>query len=92
VQRRLRELIEYMAWKSGWNALESYQHYFDVQRHAEIQDQLHKRMETALNQALQDRPSTHSKGSGPSPADGAFVATDTDFDYLYGLGGEPHDD
>jgi hypothetical protein len=42
-QRRLRELIEYMGWKSGWETLEAYQHYFDPQRHAEIQDQLHHR-------------------------------------------------
>jgi integrase len=47
-QRRLRELIEYMGWKSGWETLEAYQHYFNPQRHAEIQDQLHRRLDLSL--------------------------------------------
>ena len=55
VQRRLRELIEYMGWKSGWETLEAYQHYFDPQRHAEIQDQLHQRLNASLQQSLRDK-------------------------------------
>jgi integrase len=54
-QRRLRELIEYMGWKSGWETLEAYQHYFDPQRHAEIQDQLHQRLDLSLRQSLRDK-------------------------------------
>ena len=55
INRRLRELIEYMGWRSGWETLEAYQHYFDPQRHAEIQDELHGRMDGVLKQALSDR-------------------------------------
>jgi len=54
-QCRLRELIEYMGWKSGWETLEAYQHYFDPQRHAEIQDQLHRRLDVSLRQSLRDK-------------------------------------
>jgi integrase len=52
INRRLRELIEYMGWKSGWETLQAYQHYFDPQRHAEIQDQLHRRLDLALEESL----------------------------------------
>ena len=45
IDRRLRELIEYMGWRSGWETLQAYQHYFDPQRHAEIQDQLYQRLD-----------------------------------------------
>jgi integrase len=54
INRRLRELIEYMGWRSGWETLDAYQHYFDPQRHAEIQNALHERMDAALEQVLKD--------------------------------------
>jgi len=40
IDRRRRELIEYMSWRSGWETLQAYQHYFDPQGHAEMQDRL----------------------------------------------------
>ncbi|MCI0418451.1 MAG: tyrosine-type recombinase/integrase [Acidobacteria bacterium] len=96
VQRRLRELIEYMAWKSGWDTLESYQHYFDVHRHSEIQDELHKRMDNALEQALKrhrDRPHVLDRGSRLSQSDQAAVTlADADIKYLHSLGGGPDGD
>src|SRR5439155_62595 len=55
IDRRLRELIEYMGWKSGWETLQAYQHYFDPQRHSEIQDRLHQRLDAALKNDLARR-------------------------------------
>ncbi len=95
-QRRLRELIEYMGWKSGWETLEAYQHYFDPQRHAEIQDQLHQRLDLSLQQSLQDKMLTapdHSPHRQPcqsieqadQPVSGSEI--DVDLEYLFALGG-----
>jgi integrase len=97
VQRRLRELIEYMGWKSGWETLEAYQHYFDPQRHAEIQDQLHQRLNASLQQSLQDKmraASDHtphqqinqSIEETGQPVSG--LAMDVDLEYLFTLGGQ----
>ena len=58
--RRLRELIEYMGWKSGWETLQGYQHYFDPQRHAEMQDRLHQRLDAVLKNNEGCRTEEHS--------------------------------
>jgi len=83
-----------MGWKSGWETLQAYQHYFDPQRHAEIQDQLHQRMDQALNGDLAQR--SHSPAPAPS---GAVLKVETagrsnhdgecdsDLEYLLALGG-----
>jgi integrase len=96
INRRLRELIEYMGWKSGWETLQAYQHYFDPQRHAEVQDQLHQRMDQALKEDLAQSPSRHSvvitpsravlqvENAGRSNHDGE---RDSDLEYLLALGG-----
>lgn len=52
VQRRLRELIEYMKWRRGAQTLEAYEHYFDGVRHAEIQGRVHARLDEALRALL----------------------------------------
>lgn len=52
VQRRLRELIEYMKWRRGEQTLAAYEHYFDEVRHAEIQDRVHARLDEALRALL----------------------------------------
>jgi integrase len=62
VQRRLRELIEYMKWRRGAQTLEAYEHYFDAVRHAEIQDRVHARLDEAL------RTATVANAHGPSVA------------------------
>lgn len=96
VQRRLRELIEYMGWKSGWETLEAYQHYFDPQRHAEIQDQLHQRLDASL-QALRGKMRTvpdhrphqqtnQSIENTDQPVSGSEM--DADLEYLFTLGGQ----
>jgi hypothetical protein len=96
INRRLRELIEYMGWKSGWETLEAYQHYFDPQRHAEIQDQLHQRMDQALKG---DLAQPHGRHSAPTAPSGAILQVenagrsndggerDSDLEYLLALGG-----
>lgn len=55
VRRRLRELIEYMQWRRGWDTIAVYEHYFDATRHAEVQDAVHARMDAALRQELSTR-------------------------------------
>jgi integrase len=61
VERRKRELKEYMKWRSE-ETMKAYDHYFDSLRHTEIQDNLHARMDTDLTQQLeqlQNRQSAH---------------------------------
>jgi integrase len=97
INRRLRELIEYMGWRSGWETLDAYQHYFDPQRHAEIQNELHERMDVALKQALKDPSHRQLSRDNPlnpaSPSDRAHGITcdldrDSDLEYLLTLGGQ----
>jgi hypothetical protein len=52
VKRRSRELIAYMKWRQGWQTMQSYDHYFDAGRHAEIQDELHRQFERSLQVEL----------------------------------------
>jgi integrase len=42
LERRKEELVRYMAWRSP-DTLHAYEHHFSVQKHAEIQDQLHNK-------------------------------------------------
>jgi len=96
-QRRLRELIEYMGWKSGWETLEAYQHYFDPQRHAEIQDQLHRRLNASLQQSLRDKMRTASDHTQRQQTNQSIeeagqsvsgLEMDVDLEYLFTLGGQ----
>lgn len=86
IDRRLRELIEYIGWRGGQETLQAYQHYFDPQRHAEIQDRLHQR----LNEALAAAPSppriatTQAEAARPSHES----ECDSDLEYLLVLGGK----
>lgn len=96
IDRRLRELIEYMGWKSGWETLQAYQHYFDPQRHAEIQNRLHQQLDRALKKDLAARPDgqrlassahmeireVHTAGFSIGEGD-----RDSDIEYLLTLGG-----
>jgi hypothetical protein len=86
-----------MGWRSGGETLDAYQHYFDPQRHAEIQNELHERMDAALKQVLED-PSRRQRPRGHplnpvSPSDSAHRTTcdldrDSDLEYLLTLGGQ----
>lgn len=96
INRRMRELIEYMGWKSGWATLQAYQHYFDPQRHAEIQDELHRRMDLTLKDDLAQPFSRRVAIATPSGAirqvENAAGANrdgehDSDLEYLLALGG-----
>lgn len=62
IQRRLRELIEYMKWRSP-ETLDSYQHYFDAQRHAEIHDIVIANIYSEDTKYLQNKKSINEKGS-----------------------------
>jgi hypothetical protein len=85
-----------MGWRSGWETIEAYQHYFDPQRHAEIQDQLHQRMDQTLNRDLAQPPGRHSPVPAPNGAvlqvENADSSNydgerDSDLEYLFVLGG-----
>ena len=98
IDRRLRELIEYMGWKSGWETLQAYQHYFDPQRHAEIQNRLHNQLDKALKEDLAARPYGKRPTSSAHVAGGEVDSTgfssheddrDSDIEYLLTLGGRP---
>jgi site-specific recombinase XerC len=68
VGRRLRELVEYMKWKSGMAMIEVYQHYFDAQRHAEVQDKVHHLMEQSKIQAMTElKRGRRKKSRQPKP-------------------------
>ncbi|HME00769.1 MAG TPA: site-specific integrase [Terriglobia bacterium] len=97
INRRLRELIEYMGWRSGWETLDAYQHYFDPQRHAEIQNELHGRMDRSLKEALgksnHRQSGQRSSSNPPSQSENANQVAcgldpDSDLEYLFTLGGQ----
>jgi len=66
IKRRLRELIEYMRWRRGWSTIEAYEHYFDASRHAEVQDQVHARLEAALRSALNGKRAVRRGRQAPT--------------------------
>ncbi|HEU5378354.1 MAG TPA: hypothetical protein VFV38_23265 [Ktedonobacteraceae bacterium] len=95
VKRRLRELIEYIKWKHGWQTMEAYEHYFDAARHAEIQDMLYEHFEESLKQDLSKRKDPQiSKQQASMQAFSEQVTrlalTDPDFDFLCSIGGGYH--
>lgn len=91
VKRRLRELIEYMKWRQGWQTIECYEHYFDATRHAEIQDAVHQRLDESLKQGLTKRQKpTRSPQAASDPAIqplACLLESDPDFDFLCSMGG-----
>jgi len=94
VKRRLRELIEYIKWKQGWQTMEAYEHYFDASRHADIQDVIHQKMDETLRQGLEKRirnkPQTlekkNSTEAGPISLS-RLIPDDPDFEFLRSIGG-----
>jgi hypothetical protein len=91
VERKLRELIEYMKWKSGKETLEAYEHYFDATRHAEVQDAVFARMDETLRLRLRvsRRQLTSSKKVAVASNQTSQTTSlpDPDFEYLRHLGG-----
>lgn len=83
INRKLRELIEYMNWKSGWLTLRAYEHYFNATRHAEIQNQLHQHLDRVLREALA-QPSSRIPAKPMAPT---AVSDDADWMFLQELGG-----
>jgi integrase len=96
IDRRLRELIEYMSWRSGWETLQAYQHYFDPQRHAEMQDRLYQRLNAALQDELEHQagrglePQLPRESTSQAEVTGSSDESDCDSDleYLLALGGK----
>lgn len=83
VERRTVELIKYMNWRSGQSTLDSYEHYFDQQRHGEIQDKLHRKLDADV------------KSAAPGVAGKIIARTasppDADLEFLLRLGGQLDD-
>ncbi len=94
VKRRLRELIEYMKWRQGWQTIECYEHFFDATRHAEIQDAVHQRLDESLKLGLTERQKlTRSPKAASGPASqplACLLESDPDFDFLCSMGGHTH--
>ncbi len=95
VKRRLRELIEYMKWRQGWQTIECYEHYFDVTRHAEIQDAVHQKLDEALKLGLAERrtATTRSHKAAPDRTSrplAQLLECDPDFDFLCSMGGHTY--
>lgn len=96
-QQRLRELIEYMKWKSGWEMVEVYQHYFKAIQYADTQDGVHARLDEILKQRQAERkrekraqcpPSESQAKHGRSAKEKSeMVSEDPDFAFLRSLGG-----
>lgn len=83
VERRTVELIKYMNWRSGKATLDSYEHYFDRQRHGEIQDRLHRKLDANLTSI--DARATRKSVEITAPP------SDPELDYLLQLGGQLED-
>jgi site-specific recombinase XerD len=78
IERQTAQLIRYMNWRSGKSTLEAYEHFFDRQRHGEVQDRLHKKLEECLGEQeekVEKVPSCEE------------TKADSEFDYLIRLGG-----
>lgn len=91
VMRRLRELQEYMKWRSS-QTVDAYEHYFDAARHAQIQNRIHAQMEKQLKQNLLQRQQREYQQHQSYPIEplatiGQQLPEDPEFDYLCRLGG-----
>jgi integrase len=88
VKRRSRELIAYMKWRQGWQTMQSYDHYFDAGRHAEIQDELHRQFERSLQvelSALKRRQRERRTTQPEVPRDSVEAARDPRTAFLESL-------
>lgn len=95
VERRLRDLVEYMKWKSE-EMLAAYQHYFDEQRHADSREQFHTRLHAEVHQYLEGQHHSRLKKQTPSAPKDQFPSASSarrfddepDLAFLYRLAGE----
>lgn len=92
IQRRKRELMEYMGWKSGEEILAVYEHYFDAVRHAEVQDRLHAQMAAAVQRSMtaprrRRSPPAPVAAGRDAPAPVPVTPEDAEFEFLRGFGG-----
>ena len=94
VKRRLRELIEYIKWKQGWQTMEAYEHYFDATRHADIQDALYQKMDETLRQSLVKQAGNKPQTLERQTSTEAYpmhlphlIPDDPDFEFLRSIGG-----
>jgi integrase len=91
VQQRLRALIEYMKWKSGWEMVEVYQHYFKAIQYADTQDGIHARLDEVFKQRQVEREQekrTEEKQLKPAKGIPEAPSEDPDFAFLRSLGGD----
>lgn len=90
-RQRRRELIEYVKWKSGWEMVEVYQHYFKEIQYADTQDGVHARLDEVLNQQLvereQKRTPKQRKQAKLAKERSEALSEDPDFAFLRSLGG-----
>jgi site-specific recombinase XerD len=82
-QKRLNELLIYMAWRQGELTLKSYDHYLDKLNHAAIQQRLHRKLDRALRSRQKDAPQAFL-----SPSQNVTVPIDDEWELLRRLGSE----
>jgi integrase len=94
VERRLRDLIDYMKWKSD-ETLAAYEHYFEQQQNADTRDALQQRMHTEAQQYLEERqhgkrgkPAPHKPKHAPPALPVQQFDDEPDLNFLYSLAGE----
>lgn len=82
MERRVNDLIQYMNWKSGRSTLDAYEHFFSRQRHAVVQDALHRKLDRELRSTSR-RPLTPILKKSEST-----IPDDDELDFLMRLGGQ----
>jgi CHASE3 domain sensor protein len=97
VERRLRDLIDYMKWRSD-ETLSAYQHYFEQQRYADLRDDFHQRMHAEVQQYVHERQQRGRRGTSPQHKQKEAVSSlpavvpqfdnEPDVGFLYHLAGE----
>ncbi len=99
VERRMRDLIDYMKWKSA-ETLVAYEHYFEQQQHADTRDDFQQRMHAEVQQYLEERKKGAPRKQAPRkvkevlPSTQAVVQFDDepDLNFLYSLAGRGEND
>jgi integrase len=96
VEQRLRDLIDYMKWKSD-ETLVAYEHYFERQRNADTRDDLQQRMHAEVQQYLDERQQRGRQGTLTQHKRKETVSSlptvpqfdgEPDLEFLYSLAGE----
>jgi integrase len=92
-QRQVLELIEYMRWTSGEETMKAYLHLYDAAQHAAIQDRIHKKLNSSVQQSSASpqrvrlrKPASRLSSEGKEAPQATFPI-DPAYEFLISLGG-----